>query len=107
MYVLPGISSRDFIKGIKTGMVFEHIRFTEPVIQKAFNLLEKEGLIRQISKIKAKALELLGEGTRYDIADEDLKQFIKDSWRELFAGVHFRIKFTWKFFRNPSRDERK
>src|SRR5215212_471110 len=88
-------------------MVFDHVQFTEPEIQKAFNLLEKEGLIGKISKIKANALELLGEGARYDITDEDLKQFIKDCWRELFSGVHFRMMFTWKLFRSPSREERK
>lgn len=66
-----------------------------------------KGLISKISKTKANALKLLGEGTRYDITDEDLKQFIKDCWFELFAGVHLRMMFTWKFFRNPSKEEKK
>lgn len=103
-YVLPGVSPMDFMKGTKTGMVFEHIQFTEPEIQKAFNLLEKEGLI---SKIRWPVLKLLGEDTRYDITDERLREFIKHCWEKLFGNANIRMGFTWRIFRNPSKEEEK
>jgi hypothetical protein len=103
MYVLPGVSSKDFIKGTKTGMVFEHIQFTDLEIQKALSL---QGLI---SKIKSHALKLLGEDTRYDIIaeDQDLREFIKDCWVTLFGATYPRMIFTWKNIRRPNKEEKK
>jgi hypothetical protein len=103
IYVLPGISARDFTEGRKTGMVFEHIQFTNAEIEKAFNLLEQEGLI---SKVRSPVLELLNEGTRYDITDERLREFIKCCWMDLFGGTTIRMELAWQTINNPSEEEK-
>jgi hypothetical protein len=100
---LPGISINDFTKGTKTGMPFEHIHFTKREIEKAFNLLEQEGLI---SKVRSPVLELLNEGTRYDVTDERLREFIKCCWIKLFSDTTIRMMLGWKNNSKPRQEEK-
>lgn len=93
IYALPGISVKDLIKGNgnKTSLLpLEHIQLSNSEIEEIFSLLENE---RLITKVKSQALELLGEDTRYDIADNRLRQFVKDCWYELYSPVELRMIF--------------
>ena len=99
IYALPGISVKDLIKGNgnKTSLLpLEHIQLSNSEIEEIFSLLENE---RLITKVKSQALELLGEDTRYDIADNRLRQFVKDCWYELYSPIEFRMIFEWKNLR--------
>ena len=108
-YLVPGISPRDISKGDKVGYVFEHL-FDPGVtkkplnlseIQELFDILENEGLIRKIQSLVLLYLEEI----RYEVTNADLGRLIRECWLSLFGGVHDRMMFTWKNFRNPTRQE--
>jgi hypothetical protein len=99
-YILPGISAREFLHGIKGGQALEHVpqSMSQAETEECFRLLTQEGLIEQV-------LIFHGE-PRYDLVDKDLGLFLKDCW--VIHGVSsITMDFIWKNVRMPTSDERK
>lgn len=99
-YILPGISIREFLHGIKEGQALEHIpqSMSQLEVEECFRLLLQEGLIEQV-------LIFHGE-LRYDLVDNDLREFLQECW--VIHGISsITMNFIWKNARMPTGDERK
>lgn len=108
-YKIPGITAKDISEADKLGFVFEHL-FDPGVTQKPLNILEIQELLdileneRLIRKIQSPILLYLEE-IRYELTNTDLHKLFNECWLRLFGGVHDRMMFTWKNFRNPTGQE--
>jgi hypothetical protein len=99
-YRLPGISIREFLRGMHGGQALEHLpkSLSQSEVEEYFNLLEQQGLIKQV-------LVFRGE-TRYDVVDDDLRLFLKDCW--VVHGIaSIVMNDIWKLVRKPTEEERK
>jgi hypothetical protein len=99
-YRLPGISIREFLRGMHGGQALEHLpkSLSQSEVEEYFNLLEQQGLIKQV-------LVFHGE-TRYDVVDDDLRLFLKDCW--VVHGIaSIVMNDIWKLVRKPTEEERK
>jgi hypothetical protein len=97
-YILPGISIREFLHGIKGGRALEHIpqSMCQLEIEECFRLLLEENLIEQV-------LIFHGE-PRYDLVDNDLRVFLQDCW--VIGGISSTtMNFVWKNVRMPKPEE--
>ena len=69
-------------------------------------LFPPEGGVLYATAFKIQSLVLLYlEEIRYEVTNADLGRLIRECWLILFGGVHDRMMFTWKNFRNPTRQE--
>jgi len=99
-YILPGISIRQFLRGIKGGLALEYITqsMSQSETEECFELLLKEGLITIVMRYRGEP--------RYDIANEDIREVLKSCW--LLCGVaEAAMNFMWKYARPPRVEERK
>lgn len=97
-YILPGISIREFLRGIHGGHALEHLpeSLSQSEVEEYFNLLVQQGLIKQV-------LVFHGE-TRYDIVDGDLKSLLGDCW--IIHGIAFMVmRKIWRLVRKPNEEE--
>jgi hypothetical protein len=97
-YILPGISIREFLRGIHGDQALEHIpeSLSQSEVEEYFNLLVQQGLITQV-------LVFHGE-TRYDIVDGDLKSLLGDCW--VVHGITFMVmRNIWRLVRKPTEEE--
>lgn len=99
-YILPGISLREFLYGIKRGQALEDMTqfMSQTEAEEAFELLLHEGLIEQV-------LIFHGE-PRYDLVDNDLRLFLQDCW--VIHGIStITMKYILENVRKHTEDERK
>ena len=69
-------------------------------------LFPPEGGVLYATAFKIQSLVLLYlKEIRYEVTNADLGRLIRECWLILFGGVHDRVMFTWKNFRNPTRQE--
>ncbi len=99
-YVLPGISIRQFLRGIKGGQALEYITqsMTQSEAEECFELLLKEGLITIVIRYRGEP--------RYYIANEDLREGLKSCWL-LCGTAEMAMSFIWKNARIPTVEERR
>jgi hypothetical protein len=98
-YTLPGISIREFLRGMHGHQALEHLpRFlSQSEVEEYFNLLVQQGLIKRV-------LVFHGE-SRYDIVDEGLRLLLKDCW--VIHGIAtITMHNIWKRVRKPTEEER-
>jgi hypothetical protein len=98
-YKLPGISVREFLRGMHGGQALEHLpRFlSQPEVEEYFHLLEQEGVIKRIL--------VFHDESRYDLVDKDLRLFLKDCW--VVHGIACIVMHDiWKLVRKPTEEER-
>jgi DNA-binding PadR family transcriptional regulator len=99
-YILPGISVREFLRGIKGGRALEHIpqSMSQVEAEECFRLLKQDSLIEQV-------LIFHGE-PRYDLVDNDLRVFLQDCW--VIHGISsITMNSIWENVRMPTQEERK
>lgn len=98
-YMLPGISIRQFLWGIKQGLALEYIPESMSLseVEECFELLLKEGLIRIVMRYRSES--------RYDIVNEDLREAMKCCWL-LCGTAEMAMRFIWENARSPTTDER-
>jgi hypothetical protein len=99
-YILPGISVREFLRGIKGGQALEHIpqSMSQLEVEECFRLLLQEGIIEQVL--------VFHEEPRYDLVDNDLRVFLQDYW--VIHGISsITMNFIWQNARMPTEDEQK
>jgi hypothetical protein len=97
-YILPGISIREFLRGIHGGQTLEHLpeSLSQLEVEEYFNLLVQQGLIKLV-------LVFHGE-IRYDIVDGDLKSLLGDCW--VIHGIAFVVmRNIWRLVRKPTEEE--
>jgi hypothetical protein len=99
-YILPGISIREFLRGIKRRKALEHIpqSMSELEVEECFRLLLQEDLIKQV-------LMFHGE-PRYDLVNNDLRIFLQGCW-VIYGISSITMNFIWTNVRMPTEDERK
>jgi hypothetical protein len=98
-YTLPGISVREFLRGIKEGLALEDTPqlMSQEETEECFRLLKQEELIQQV-------LFFHGE-PRYDLVDNGLRSFLQDCW--VIHGISsITMDFIWKNVRMPTLEER-
>jgi DNA-binding PadR family transcriptional regulator len=99
-YILPGISVREALRGIREEGIspLEYIRpsVSQPLLEEWFELLVKESLIKKI-------MAFHGE-SRFDIVDSELKGFLEHCWN-IFGIASFTMNFIWKNARKPTEEE--
>ena len=100
-YKLPGLSINEFSFGIRSGLVYEHLKFTKDDITQYFKLLENKILIQKLQSLQ---LEILNE-ERYTIVDNSLKNFLKQCWL-LHGSVTLYLYQKWKCIQGPTDEER-
>ena len=98
---LPGISINEFVFGIRSGLVYEHIKFKKDEVIQYFKLLENKNLIEELKSLQ---LETLNE-ERYVIVDSSLKKFLQQCW-VLHGGVIVLYLFLkWRSIGQPTGEE--
>lgn len=98
-YQLPGVSIREFLRGIHGGQALEHAPqfLSQSEAEEYFGLLVREGLIKQVITFHGEA--------RYDITDENLRTFLKDCW--VVHGIaSLTMRLIWERIRSPTSEER-
>ena len=90
---LPGLSINEFVFGIRSGLVYEHIKFKKDEVIQYFKLLKNKNLIEKLISLP---LETLDE-ERYVIVDSTLKKFLQQCW-VLYGSVTALYLFQkWRY----------
>jgi DNA-binding HxlR family transcriptional regulator len=94
--MLPGQSPSEVLLQSKWGRVFAHANITQTEMADAFNMAEKEGMLKIVMKFRNQI--------RYDIVDQSLVNFIGDCW-ELFELLLEKLQIVWRTIRGPNNQE--
>jgi hypothetical protein len=91
---LPGQSPSEVL--LESGRVFAHANVTQTEMEDAFNIAEKEGILKIVMKFRNEF--------RYDIVDQSLVNFFGDCW-ELFELILEKLQIVWRTIRGPNNQE--
>lgn len=94
---LPGRSPSEVLLQSKE-RVFAHANITQTEMEDAFNIAQREGLLKRVMKFRNEF--------RYQIADQYLVNFIGDCF-DLFQLILEKLQIVWRMIRGPNYQETK